>query len=99
LKPYTKTYYNAFGYSLTDYVCCELCGATAVDISHIHAKGRRPDLKNEICNLMAMCRSCHLETGDKKADRKRLFRRHNEVMSFNGVKYDKGLMNDLINRS
>ena len=48
---------------------------------------------------MAMCRSCHLETGDKKADRKRLFRRHNEVMSFNGVKYDKGLMNDLINRS
>jgi hypothetical protein len=99
VKSYTKTYYTAFGYSLTDFVSCELCGATAVDISHIHAKGRRPDLKDEICNLMAMCRSCHLETGDKKADRKWLFRRHEQVMWLHGVKYDKDLMNDLINRS
>ena len=99
MKPYTKTYYTAFGYSLTDFVSCELCGKTAVDISHIHAKGRRPDLKDEICNLMAMCRSCHLETGDKKADRKRLLLIHKNTMITDGVKFDKGLMNDLINRS
>jgi len=99
LKTYTKIYYTAFGYDESDTILCEICGAVAVDISHIHAKGRRPDLKDEICNLMAMCRSCHLNTGDKKSDRKFLFSTHRRVMYLQGVKFDERLMEDLIQRS
>jgi hypothetical protein len=99
LKTYTKTYYTAFGYDESDTILCELCGAVAVDISHIHAKGRRPDLKDEICNLMAICRSCHLNKGDKKSERKNLFIIHRMVLELKGIKFDEQLMNDLIQRS
>ena len=66
MKSYTKVYYTFFDLDLCDFVACELCGSEAVDISHIEAKGRRPDLKDDIRNIMAMCRFCHESTGDKK---------------------------------
>jgi hypothetical protein len=50
-------------------------------------------------NLMAVCSPCHDKYGDEKRYKKYLYVRHREVMDLNGVKYDKGLMNDLIQRS
>jgi hypothetical protein len=44
-----------------------MCGQTAVDINHIDARGMGGSkLKDIIENLMAMCRKCHMELGDKK---------------------------------
>lgn len=56
-----------FGYVLDDFIPCEVCGSRAVDIHHIHRRGigGNPNA-DRIDNLMAVCRSCHVEYGDKK---------------------------------
>jgi len=56
-----------FNYVLDDFIPCEICGARAVDIHHIHRRGigGNPNA-DRIENLMAVCRSCHIEYGDKK---------------------------------
>jgi 5-methylcytosine-specific restriction endonuclease McrA len=44
-----------------------MCGQTANDIHHIEARGMGGSkLKDNIENLMAMCRKCHMDLGDKK---------------------------------
>jgi 5-methylcytosine-specific restriction endonuclease McrA len=67
MKPHTKIYFNYFKYDATDFIPCEICGKMANDIHHIHARGmggtKQPD---NINNLMALCRNCHIEYGDKK---------------------------------
>jgi len=49
-------YFKHFGYGIDDVVLCENCGKRAQDIHHIHGRGKR---KNVIDNLMALCRDCH----------------------------------------
>jgi predicted restriction endonuclease len=67
MKKYVKTYLDYFGYDQSSWIACEMCGQTAVDINHIDAKGMGGSkLKDKIENLMAMCRKCHMELGDKK---------------------------------
>ena len=67
MKKHTKVYMKYFGYDIGDYIPCELCGTRAVDIHHIHCRGMGGTKKEEtIDNLMALCRSCHIEYGDKK---------------------------------
>ena len=67
MKAHTKIYFNYFNYDATDFIPCEICGKMANDIHHIHARGmggtKKPD---NINNLMALCRNCHIEYGDKK---------------------------------
>jgi hypothetical protein len=31
MKPHTKIYMNHFGYDISDFIPCEVCGKTAVD--------------------------------------------------------------------
>ena len=46
---------------------CEVCGSRAVDIHHIHRRGMGGSTDaDKIENLMAVCRTCHIEYGDKK---------------------------------
>jgi len=59
MKDYTKVYLDYFGFSTTDFVPCENCGAKAVDIHHLTPRSTRKDLINKIENLMALCRECH----------------------------------------
>ena len=55
------------GYDETDWIPCEVCGAKAVDIHHIEARGMGgTKQKDSIENLMALCRKHHLEYGDIK---------------------------------
>jgi len=67
VKKHTKIYMQHFNYVLDDFIPCEICGARAVDIHHIHRRGigGNPNA-DRIENLMAVCRSCHIEYGDKK---------------------------------
>jgi 5-methylcytosine-specific restriction endonuclease McrA len=66
MKLYTKVYLDYFGYSIADFIHCEVCGDKAIDIHHIQARSKRKDMENDITNLMAVCRICHQEYGDKK---------------------------------
>ena len=51
---------NHFGYTIADFIPCEVCGAKAVDIHHIKYKGMGGSKKlNDVENLIALCRSCH----------------------------------------
>lgn len=67
MKPHTKIYMDYFGYDISSFICCEICGDRAVDIHHIENRGRGGDPKGEkdvAENLMAMCRKHHEEYGD-----------------------------------
>lgn len=67
MKKYTRTYLNYFGYDETDFIPCEVCNKQAVDIHHIQAKGMGGSkTKDNIENIMALCRECHIKYGDKK---------------------------------
>jgi uncharacterized protein with PIN domain len=67
VKKYTRTYLTYFGYDETDFIPCEVCNKQAVDIHHIEAKGMGGSkTKENIENIMALCRDCHMKYGDKK---------------------------------
>lgn len=60
-----------------EFIPCEMCGATAVDIHHIEARGMGGSKeKDHIDNLMALCRTCHEKYGDKKQYKDQLKERH-----------------------
>jgi hypothetical protein len=67
MKKYTKIYMDYFGYDVSDFIPCECCGAKAVDINHIVARGMGGSKKRDVIeNLMAICRPHHEMYGDKK---------------------------------
>jgi 5-methylcytosine-specific restriction endonuclease McrA len=67
MKKHTKIYLDAMGYDTTDFIPCEICGAKAVDIHHIEARGMGGSKQADtIENLMAVCRQCHNTYGDLK---------------------------------
>lgn len=52
-------YYN---YGIDDTILCENCGAVAVDIHHVERRGMGGSKEKDwIGNLIALCRSCHIE--------------------------------------
>jgi 5-methylcytosine-specific restriction endonuclease McrA len=67
LKNHTKIYFEYFGYDVTSFVPCEICEKKAIDINHIKPRGMGGSKKmDNIENLMAVCRECHIEYADKK---------------------------------
>lgn len=67
MKRHTKIYLDYFGYGMDSFIPCEVCGDKAVDIHHIDCRGMGGSkTKDTIDNLMAVCRKCHIEYGDKK---------------------------------
>jgi 5-methylcytosine-specific restriction endonuclease McrA len=67
MKKHTRIYLHHFGYAPSDFVYCEICLREAVDIHHIDARGMGgSEDKDTPDNLMALCRKCHEDYGDKK---------------------------------
>lgn len=67
MKTYVKIYYDYFKITPGEVILCEVCEKQAVDIHHIKARGMGGSkTKNNISNLMALCRDCHDKYGDKK---------------------------------
>lgn len=67
MKKHTAIYLKYFGFTVADFIPCEICGGRAVDIHHIEARGMGGDpqgKKDVIENLQALCRKCHNEYGD-----------------------------------
>lgn len=81
MRKHTKIYFDYFGYCKEDFVCCEVCGAKGQDIHHIFARGMGGSKNADtIDNLMAVCRSCHVEFGDKKQHIEFLIAKHKEFI-------------------
>lgn len=78
MKKHTKIYLKYFSYIADDFIPCECCGSRAVDIHHIEARGMGGTDKDRIENLMAVCRKCHLDYGDKKQYMEWLKKVHSE---------------------
>ena len=82
MKKHTKVYLDGMGYSTTDWIPCEVCQSQAVDIHHIEARGMGGSKEADtIENLMALCRKCHVEFGDKKHYKELLVATHALRMS------------------
>jgi len=85
MKKHTKLYLDYFGYVKDDFMACELCGGRMVDIHHIDCRGMGSSMnKDEIKNLMGLCRSCHIEYGDKKQHIEFLNMKHLNFINDNG---------------
>ena len=70
MKNHTKIYLKEMNYHDTDWIPCEMCGQTAVDIHHIEARGMGGSKDKDIIeNLMALCRSCHNRYEGNKSDK------------------------------
>lgn len=81
MKKHTRIYLDEMRYDDADFIPCEMCGQKAVDIHHIWARGMGGSkTRDEISNLMALCRACHVEYGDKRQHRATLRMRHWDVM-------------------
>jgi 5-methylcytosine-specific restriction endonuclease McrA len=63
MKQYVKTYLTYFGYDVSDWIQCEVCGAKAVDIHHLDPRSTNKAKINLIDNLVALCRTCHDKCG------------------------------------
>jgi 5-methylcytosine-specific restriction endonuclease McrA len=82
MKKHTQIYLKAMGYDTTDFIPCEVCQAKAVDIHHIEARGMGGSKEADtIENLMALCRQCHTNLGDKKQYKELLVATHALRMS------------------
>lgn len=64
MKKYVKNYLEAKGYSEGDWIPCEICNNTAVDIHHKLPKGRGGT--DDADNLIALCRKCHTLAHENK---------------------------------
>lgn len=77
-----------FGYHLSDWMPCEICGCSAVDLHHIEARGMGgSNERDTIDNLMALCRGHHIFYGDKKQYKEMLKEVHNKFMTKNAKQF------------
>ena len=72
---YKQIYFKHFEIGEQDTILCEVCHNTAVDIHHIIYKSRGG--KDEIGNLISLCRHCHNQAHDEKLSVKQLQEYHN----------------------
>ena len=82
MKNHTKVYLEYFGIDEEDpYIPCEICNQRSVDIHHIRARGMGGSKKkDDITNLMALCRNCHIQYGDIQEMVITLQELHNKVI-------------------
>lgn len=63
MKKYKANYIKGRQIDICDYIHCEVCGSTAVDIHHITHKSQGGS--DEYENLIALCRGCHNKAHNK----------------------------------
>ena len=70
---YKRIFLKHYGLSEYDTIMCWFCdNRIAVDIHHIESKSAAPSLRNEISNLIPLCREDH-------ADYKIIFRQKDKL--------------------
>ena len=82
MKKHTMVYFNHFGYDISDFIPCEVCGKTAVDIHHIEPRQMGGSKEADaIENLMALCREDHIKFGDRKQYKEFLKEKHEKKLN------------------
>jgi len=76
MKKHVKIYLEYYDYCETDIILCEVCKSKAIDIHHIKYKSRGG--KDEIKNLIALCRDCHNKAHNEIFKEDYLYKIHNE---------------------
>ena len=89
MKKHVNIYISHFGYTIADFIPCEIpgCSRAAVDVCHIDARGMGGDpqgKKDVIENLMGNCREHHIEYGDIKEKKEWLKEIHLKFMQSHG---------------
>jgi 5-methylcytosine-specific restriction endonuclease McrA len=63
MQKHIKNYFEHNGYTGFEFIPCEICGSTAVDIHHIIPRSKfgskRKNEQDHHSNLIALCRNCH----------------------------------------
>lgn len=76
MQKHTEVYLEYFGFSGYEWIPCECCGGTAVDIHHIIPRSRfgnkTKDKQDAIENLIGLCRQCHDKAHDGTYDTEQL---------------------------
>jgi len=83
---YKQIYLKSFGYTPSDFICCEISGRIGVDMHHIVGRGRGGT--DRIENIMSLTRENHIKYGDKQKYMVMLLEVHREFLNNNGVKFD-----------
>lgn len=84
MKRHTSIYFDYFGYDVSSFIRCEVCGDKAVDLHHIERKGMGGNPsgdKDHISNIIALCRKHHEQMGDKKQYKDYLREVHQRTMN------------------
>lgn len=82
MRKHTMIYLKHFGYDISDFIPCEVCGKKAIDIHHVECRGMGGSKEADaIDNLMALCREDHIKFGDKKQYKDFLKQKHQEKMN------------------
>lgn len=88
MQEYTKIYLDKLGLDETDFCKCELCPNKSTEIHHIIARSKYKKGLLMIENLMAICRKCHEEYGDRIYLMPLLFKIHRKVLEMHKVDYN-----------
>lgn len=67
-----------FGYQIAEDVFCEVCGCPCQDIHHIEGRGIG---KDEISNLIALCRSCHTMVHYNQISKDEIIKSHSKKLN------------------
>jgi len=59
MQKYTKIVMDFYGYDISDFIPCFICGKRATEIHHIMPKSLEFKDINNIYNLIPICRSDH----------------------------------------
>ena len=75
MKNHVKVYMSYYGYGEEDIIPC-VCGKKAVDIHHLVPRGMGGSkLRDNIENLIALCRECHDKAESDKTFNNELIKR------------------------
>ena len=71
---YKQVYLDYYGVTSQDWIGCENCNKTSVDLHHLIFKSQGG--KDNIENLVALCRECHIFAHNSKIFNNELKQKH-----------------------
>lgn len=98
MQSYTSKYLELFGLDETDFIGCEVCEKTSTEIHHILSRSKFKDGLNIIENIMPICRTCHIDYGDKTEYMVYLLKIHRRRLQIANIDFDNRFFEFYINK-
>ena len=87
MQSYAKVYLEAFGLKETDFIGCAICEKKATEFHHILSRGKFKEGLNMIENILPVCRTCHIDYGDKTEYMSLLLQIQRRRLQIAGIKF------------